>query len=168
MSYFQKAYKIDFLLYFMAKTKNRYSYPVELTDKVRIAYNESPAHCGRLKHAVDFMVPEGTLIKAALDGVVVDVKQDSDIGGEDKKYDKFGNYIEIKHKNEEYSIYEHIQKDGSLVKVGEKIKQGQVIGYSGKTGWIAHLGAHLHYDVHKYIGKGQEDYETLEIHWKNY
>ena len=147
------------------KTKNKYSYPIQLTKQVRVAYDDSPAHVGRLKNAVDFICPEGTLILAAADGEVVDVKQDSDIGGSNESFDQKGNYIEIKHTNDEYSIYEHIKKNGSLVRVGDKVKTHQVIGYSGKTGWIAHLGPHLHFDVHKYFGKGPEDYETLEIIW---
>ncbi len=150
----------------MAKTKNKYSYPIDLTNKVKITYCESPAHVGRLKHAVDFITLEGTPIKAVADGIVIDVKQDSDIGGLDQSYEKQGNYIEIKHQNGEYSIYEHIRKSGSLVKKSDEVKNGQIIGYSGSTGWIAHLGPHLHFDIHKYIGKGSEDYVALEIRWK--
>lgn len=151
----------------MPKTRNEYYYPVRVTKKVRITYDESPAHTRRLKEAVDFIISEGTPIKAALDGIVVDVKQDSTIGGSDESFDQFGNYIEIQHQNEEYSIYEHIRKDGAVVKIGDKVKRGQIIGYSGKTGWIAHLDPHLHFDVHKYHRPyGAEDYKTLEIRWK--
>ncbi len=149
------------------KTKNRYLYPIELTKKVRVTYDESPAHIGRLKHAVDFIISEGTPIKASLEGIVVDVKQDSNIGGPDKSFDKFGNYIEIEHRNGEYSIYEHLRKDGALVKIGDKVTAGQIIGYSGNTGWMAQLGPHLHFDVHRYHKPfGLEDYKTLEIHWQ--
>ncbi|UCD03964.1 MAG: M23 family metallopeptidase [Candidatus Woesearchaeota archaeon] len=147
------------------KTKNEYSCPIELNNTVKIKYNESPAHVGRLKNAVDFIVPIGTPIKASLDGIVVDVNQDSDTGGPDKKYDKYGNFIELRHQNEEYSIYEHIRKDGALVKKGQEVKEGQIIGYSGETGWIAHLGPHLHFEVHKYL-KDLKNYKTLEIRWK--
>ena len=146
------------------KTKIKYSHPIEITKEVRITYNESPAHVGRLKHAVDFIIPEGTSIRASADGVVVGVKQDSNIGGPDESFDKFGNYIEIGH-GDEYSIYEHIKQNGALVKIGDKVSVGQIIGYSGNTGWMAHLGPHLHFDVHEYVGEGEEDYESLEIQW---
>lgn len=150
------------------KTKNKYAYPIELSKDVKMACNASPAHTKRLKHAVDFITPEGTPIKAALDGIVVDVKQDSNISGPDKSFDKYGNYIEIEHSNKEYSIYEHIRKKGALVKIGDKVKTGQIIGYTGNTGWTAHLGPHLHFDVHKYYKPfGKEDYKTLEICWLN-
>lgn len=147
------------------KTKNKYLYPVKITSKVRITSNESPAHVGKLKHSVDFIIPEGTLIKASKNGIIVDIKQDSNIGGSDESFDKFGNYIEIRHEEDEYSIYEHIPKNGALVKIGDKVNAGQDIAHSGNTGWIAHLGPHLHFDVHRYIGKGPKDYETMEIQW---
>ena len=147
------------------KTQNKYTYPVEINDSVRIVYNESPAHVGNLKNSVDFIVPDGTPIRAALDGIVVDVKSDSDVGGPDKSFEEFGNYIEIRHSNAEYSEYEHLRKDGVLIKVGEKVEQGQIIGYSGNTGWMAHLGPHLHFMVGVY-GSTDLDYETLEIVWE--
>ena len=150
----------------MTTTQNTYAYPVQITQRVTITYDASPAHVGKLEYAVDFIVPENTPILAALDGVVVDVKQDSNVGGEDKSYDTQGNYIEIQHAKNEYSIYEHIRQQGSLVKIGDKVKTGQIIGYSGKTGWIAHLGPHLHFDVHIYLSNNPEDYQTLKIHWK--
>jgi murein DD-endopeptidase MepM/ murein hydrolase activator NlpD len=143
-------------------TKNKYNYPIKKENIIKID-NSSPAHKGRLKHSVDFIILEGTPINAALKGIVVDVKQDSNLGGSDKSFDKSGNYIEIQHENGEYSIYEHIKQNGSLVKKGDRVKTGQIIGYSGATGWIAHLGPHLHFDVHKYVSLTK--YKTLKINW---
>ncbi len=143
---------------------NKYSYPVDITKEVKIVYDESPAHVGRLKYAVDFICKEGTAVKAAADGVVVDLKSDSDVGGPGKELESFGNFIELKHENGEYSEYEHLKKGGILVKVGEKVTKGQIIGYSGATGWLADLGPHLHFMVGKY-GDSISDYETLEIVW---
>lgn len=145
------------------QTKNTFCRPV---GNVQVRH-DSPAHTGRLRYAVDFIVPEGTMVSAACDGIVADVKQDSDIGGPEERFDAFGNYIEIEHTNGEYSIYEHLRKNGALVRVGDPVKTGQVIGYSGATGWLAHLGAHLHFDVHVYHEPfGPDDYETLKIRWQ--
>lgn len=148
-------------------SKNKYLYPVKLSKDIKIDYDSSPAHKERLKHAVDFICKEGNKIFASASGVVVDIKQNSNIGGKTKEYDKYSNYIEIKHKNEEYFIYEHIKKNGSVVNVGDIVKSGQLIGYSGNTGFMAHLGPHLHFDVHIYYGNGSEDYKTIKINWKN-
>lgn len=149
-------------------TKNPYSYPVEVHQPEIINYSASPAHVGRLSQAVDFVVPVGTPITAAYGGQVVDVKQDSDRGGVSADNDRDGNYIEIQHEHNEYSIYEHIEKGGSLVKVGDRVNKGQLIGYSGDTGWLAHLGPHLHFDVHQYFGREPEDYTTLKITWASF
>lgn len=148
----------------MAKTRNTYRYPIDSEKILRISHNESPAHVGRLVHSVDFIVPEDTPVKAAADGTVVEIKFDSDIGGAGKEFEDLGNYVEIQHTDEEYSEYEHLRKGGTTVNVGDKVKQGQIIGYSGATGWIAHLGPHLHFMVGTY-GETKKDYQTLEICW---
>jgi len=148
------------------KTKNKYIYPTKIYDGVRITYDESPAHVGNLKYSVDFIMEENREVFAPEDGVVVDMKVDSSIGGEGQEFDELGNFIEIRHKNDEYSICEHLKKDGAVVKVGDKVKKGQLIGYSGATGWLAHLGPHLHFMVGKYHKKAGREYETLEIVWE--
>lgn len=99
------------------RTKNIYNFPVQLGPDVKILYHDSPAHVGKLKHAVDFLVPESTPVQAALDGIVVDIKTDSDIGGAEKSLEQYGNFIEIQHVNNEYSDYEHLRKTASLVRL---------------------------------------------------
>lgn len=146
-------------------TVNRYRYPVRIDQRARISYEESPAHVGRLKHSVDFIVEEGTPVVAAADGTVIDLKSDSDIGGLEPELESFGNFVELKHEHGECSEYEHLKKDMVLVRVGDKVTCGQVIGYSGATGWLAHLGPHLHFMVGRY-GESDEDYETLKIIWE--
>lgn len=148
------------------KTKNKYIYPVKMNHKIRMSYDESPAHVDSLKNSVDFIVEEGTPVMATADGVVVDLKSNSDVGGENEQFEPWGNFIEIQHNHDEYSEYEHLRKNGVLVKIGDRVKRGQVIGHSGATGWLAHLGPHLHFMVGKY-GVDNDDYETLEIVWDN-
>ncbi len=78
---------------------------------------------------------QGDPVIATADGQVVTV--DYDIGG-------FGNYIIIKHKHGFYTRYAHLQS--FRVQKGQKVQQGQVIGYIGNTGLST--GPHLHYEVH--------------------
>ena len=151
---------------FMDKTKNKYLYPIKVTSEVRITYDESPAHVDGLESSVDFICDEGTEIRASADGIVVDLKSDSSIGGPDKSLESLGNFIEIKHGNEEYSEYEHLKEDGTLVRVGDRVTKGQLIGYTGATGWLAHLGPHLHFMVGVY-GNIDDEYTTLEVVWGN-
>ncbi|MFA6047362.1 MAG: M23 family metallopeptidase [Parcubacteria group bacterium] len=148
------------------ETTNKYFIPIKLNKDILVTYHTSPAHIGRLYHSVDFIAPLETPILAALDGKVTAIKLDSDIGGSTEDFDQYGNYIEIKHANGEFSMYEHMRKNGGLVKIGDHVKTGQAIGYVGETGWMADLGPHLHFNVHKYTrGNGPTDYEALKIHW---
>ena len=90
---------------------------------------------GKYHGAVDFGVSVGTPVYAAADGIVVT----STWGGSDS----YGYYIKIKHYNGLYTLYAH---GSSLVaKVGQEVKQGQLIMYSGNTG--NSTGPHLHFEV---------------------
>jgi murein DD-endopeptidase MepM/ murein hydrolase activator NlpD len=143
-----------------AKTKTSYYYPID-KDKVEKIYIRRSRTHRIYKNAIDYVVPIGTPIKAAADGLVIDVKADSNIGGSSRKYEKYENFIEIRHEGDEYSYYGHIKKNGAQVKIGDKIKVGQVIGFSGATGWLANIKEpHLHFMVGRY------KYETLKIRFK--
>ncbi|MDB4991871.1 MAG: Metalloendopeptidase [Parcubacteria group bacterium] len=127
----------------MQESKNIYDYP--LLD-YRTPEEGSEAHTGDLRYSIDWDCPEGTEIYAACTGTVVFVKDDSNEGGEkDEKYWYSGNRIVIEHENGEYSAYEHLRYRGVVVRVGEKVVQGQLIGYSGNTGYGD--GPHLHFEV---------------------
>jgi len=146
-------------------SRNCYRYPI-VSKKVRISFHDSPAHVGNLKHAVDFICKVDTPVYAAFSGMVVDIKDDSNIGGKSRSFDSFGNFIEIRHRFGEYSIYEHIKKGSARFKIGDKVDAGQFIARSGKTGWLAHLGPHLHFDVHKYEPRSKTRYKSIKIRWK--
>jgi len=146
------------------ESKNKYLIPLKKKDILDMRY-DSPAHVGNLKFAVDFLCNEGTELFAAQSGEVVWLKQDSKIRGFDKKYWCDGNRIVIKHKNGEYSAYEHLKYMGAVVKVGDKIKKEQLIGYSGNTGYTKR--PHLHFEVFRFTGPDKEkDFETLKINWE--
>jgi murein DD-endopeptidase MepM/ murein hydrolase activator NlpD len=101
------------------------------------------------ENAVDWTVPEGTIVCAAREGRVVGVKQDSNIGGADRSFRPFANFIIIKHADGTFAEYVHLQKDGAMVKVGDEVTTGQPIGLSGQTGFASK--PHLHFDVFQAI-----------------
>lgn len=138
------------------KSQNVYSAPIDLT-KVTKIQKDSIAHVGEMKHAIDFDAPEGTDVYAACNGVVSAIKDDSQIGGLDQKFENEGNYIEIKHVNNEISEYEHLLFQSAKVKVGDQVIRGSKIAEVGNTGWSE--CPHLHFMVYP---EGQE-YKTLEI-----
>lgn len=101
------------------------------------------------ENAVDWTVPEGTIVCAARDGRVVGVKQDSTVGGADQKFRPFANYIVIKHADGTLADYVHLQPDGAMVKIGDEVTVGQPIGLSGKSGFTS--APHLHFSVFQTI-----------------
>jgi len=141
------------------QTKNLYNLPIDISKTTAIS-QIGIAHVGDLVNSIDYDAPEGTPVLAALDGKVIFVKDNSNIGGVEQKYENDGNYIEILHDNDEISEYEHLLYRSAKIKVGDTVLTGQTIAEVGNTGWSeCH---HLHFMVYP---KGQE-YKTLEIKWK--
>lgn len=128
---------------------NDYAYliPIEHGKKFRVdqAFNGRFSHFGQNQYAVDFTMPEGTPIHAARGGLVIEVKEDSKIGGPGPQFNDYGNFIRIYHSDGTFGNYVHLQFDGALVNVGAEIEAGDLIGLSGNTGRSS--GPHLHFDV---------------------
>ena len=97
---------------------------------------ESPTAGASSNHqGIDLAGPEGTPIYATRSGVVT-VNRSSKSAG---------NYVTIKHDNTYSSIYMHLSR--SVVKKGQTVKQGELIGYMGSTGVVT--GTHLHFGIIK-------------------
>ncbi len=147
------------------KTKNIYVLPFKKKDLVK-AISHPKAHFAHFKDAIDFILPEGTKLFAVKAGVVVEIKVDSKEGGADPKYNniKYMNYITVQHSNGEFSQYIHLKYKGALVKVGDKIKQGQPIAISGNTGFST--TPHLHFHIFK-LNNTKIGWQSLEIRFKD-
>ena len=86
-----------------------------------------------MHYGIDYARPSGTPTYTVDDGDVIVSKLQNGGGGA-------GEYIVIRHENG-FSYYAHQSK--RVVRVGEKVKAGQLIGYVGTTG--ASTGNHLHF-----------------------
>ena len=86
----------------------------------------------------------GHNVHALADGQVVVVGWNEKINN-DGKIDGYGRYIVIRHDDGYESLYAHLLEDGADVKVGDYVKNGDVIGLSGNTG--ASSGPHLHVEI---------------------
>jgi len=91
---------------------------------------------GKSNDGINLAVPEGTLIKAAEDGVV------AYSGNELKGY---GNLVLVRHGNGYVTAYAHASE--LLVKRGDVIKRGQVIAKSGQSGEVG--SPQLHFEIRK-------------------
>jgi murein DD-endopeptidase MepM/ murein hydrolase activator NlpD len=129
------------------------------------AYRVTQGYHGKRSHkghyAVDWKMPEGTPVVAARGGVVLRMKSDSDMGGWDRKYLPEANFVSIRHEDGTIGFYCHLMKDGVLVNVGQNVEAGQVLAYSGNTGYST--GPHLHFSV---LRSGGEKLESIPVKFK--
>jgi murein DD-endopeptidase MepM/ murein hydrolase activator NlpD len=89
----------------------------------------------RMHAGVDFRAPYGAPIYAVTDGIVTYAGRH---GGH-------GNFVQLKHAGNLGTGYAHMSRIAASV--GERVRQGQVIGYIGSTGLST--GPHLHYEVYR-------------------
>ena len=100
-------------------------------------YRIHPIYKTRKLHTgMDFSAKTGTEIYATGDGVISKVRR-SKRG--------YGNHVKINHGFGYETLYAHMSK--YIVRKGQKVKRGEVIGYVGNTG--TSVAPHLHYEVHK-------------------
>jgi murein DD-endopeptidase MepM/ murein hydrolase activator NlpD len=85
---------------------------------------------------IDIAVPEGTPIRAAATGTVIFTEPEASSGG-------YGNYTCIDHGGGLSTCYAH--QSSFAVSAGQSVSQGEIIGYSGCTGYC--LGPHVHFEV---------------------
>ena len=122
----------------------------------------SPAHMGKLRNSIDFIADEETPVLAAGDGIVIFIKDSSNIGGPNPFYWEHTNFIVIVHSNGEYSRYDHLSYNSSKVIVGQRVRAGEEIARVGMTGYT--YLPHLHFQV--FVSTGINvwvDFETLEV-----
>ncbi len=85
---------------------------------------------------IDIAVPEGTPIRAAAGGTVIFTEPEASSGG-------YGNYTCIDHGGGLSTCYAH--QTSFAVSAGQAVSQGEIIGYSGCTGYC--FGPHVHFEV---------------------
>jgi murein DD-endopeptidase MepM/ murein hydrolase activator NlpD len=89
----------------------------------------------KMHRGVDFGAPTGTPIYAAGDGVIEKIGP----------FSSYGNYIRIRHNSEYSTAYAHMNGFAKGLSQGDRVRQGDIIGYVGTTG--RSTGPHLHYEV---------------------
>lgn len=89
----------------------------------------------RAHRGVDFAAPTGTPIMATGDGVVIYASWKGDLG----------NLVEIRHPNGWVTRYGHMSRFEAGIRVGTRVRQGQIIGRVGMTGLAT--GPHCHYEM---------------------
>jgi murein DD-endopeptidase MepM/ murein hydrolase activator NlpD len=116
------------------------------------------------KAALDFGMPSGTPIYAAREGIIYSFKDDSNEGGPFSKYARKSNYLIIRHSDGSFGCYWHLQKNGVEVKKGH-VNKGQLIGYSGNTGFV--LKPHLHFAVKRKLNYDKDSFVRTRFRTTN-
>ncbi|GAB4264559.1 MAG: peptidoglycan DD-metalloendopeptidase family protein [Methylomicrobium sp.] len=97
------------------------------------------------RYALDIAMPVGTPIHAARAGVVMEAENDFFDGGVKPTYRDRANHIRIIHEDGSMAVYAHLDVDRAQVYPGMPVEAGQLIGYSGNTGFTT--GPHLHFVI---------------------
>lgn len=88
----------------------------------------------RSHKGVDYAAPMGTKVKVTSDGVV------SFVG----KQGGYGNVVMVDHQGHFTTVYGHLSRFAGGLRKGQRLGQGQIVGYVGMTGLAS--GPHLHYE----------------------
>lgn len=125
----------------------RMPFPRGETYRVDQGFGGAFSHQGDLRHALDFNMPTGTQVYAARGGTVVMMEEENNQGGASEDMMNFANFVTIMHDDGTFADYTHLRHRGVEVQLGQEVRMGQLIGYSGATGYAT--GPHLHFVVKK-------------------
>ncbi|QVY67238.1 M23 family metallopeptidase [Polaribacter sp. Q13] len=124
-----------------------YNLPYKKGKKFKVSQGYNGAETHQKKNALDFLMPIGTDIYAAREGVVIKVVDYNTKTCITKGCLEYNNFILIYHSDGSFSEYSHINTNSAKVKPGYKVTKGQLIAKSGNIGWSTN--PHLHFEVFK-------------------
>jgi murein DD-endopeptidase MepM/ murein hydrolase activator NlpD len=120
----------------VGETRGQMSRPVNGPQTSGFGYRRHPILGYRKMHTgIDFGAPTGTPIYAATDGVIAFAGRK---GG-------YGNFVQVNHAGNLATGYAHMSRIAA--RPGQRVRQGQIIGYVGSTGLST--GPHLHYEMYR-------------------
>lgn len=121
---------------------------------------------GRSTYAIDFDLPEGTPVVAARDGIVFEVVTGHTFGRLDPALKGMANHVGIVHADGTIAEYVHFRSGPYVVRPGQSVTAGTVIGYSGNTGYSSR--PHLHFAVVRPVVRedGKLDAESVPVKFR--
>ncbi len=107
--------------------------------------DQDPTHHDDNRWAWDFVVPEGTPVRAAAPGTVAVVRDDSTRFGAGPEYRTDANFVLVDHGGGLFSAYVHLAAGSAAVSPGDAVAAGEVLGDTGLSGQLT--GPHLHFHL---------------------
>jgi murein DD-endopeptidase MepM/ murein hydrolase activator NlpD len=159
-AYFGQGLRLGFVK-LQDQVAGAWRYPWKSGDSRTVAQgnnNAAGSHNGSQAYAFDFTMPVGTQIRAVRAGTVEWLQENltktydptqpttaSNTPFPNGSLQNWGNAVRLRHPGGFTSWYFHIQPNGVIVKVGDKVQSGQPIANSGNIGRTS--GPHLHFQV---------------------
>jgi len=139
-----------------------YAIPFGGSESHRLGQGPDGAFSHRGVYAYDFQVPEGTPVLAARAGIVSFVRDGSERGGPDRRLLDEANSVVVFHDDGTFAAYTHLRSN-VVVRVGQSVHVGELLGWSGSTGFTQ--GPHLHFEVWRRSAGGGR--RTLPVKFMN-
>lgn len=157
---------------FIEPENSSYNLPFGLGESYELRQGNCTFHTHSIEYknefAFDFVMDVGTPIHAARAGKVA-ATEDNFFDGNNIESDF--NYIAVVHEDGSFAFYMHITNSGATVELGDDVKQGDVIAYSGDTGMesIPHLHFHVIEPNEECFQNStiRDDCPTIPISFKN-
>jgi murein DD-endopeptidase MepM/ murein hydrolase activator NlpD len=109
-------------------------------------FDGDETHMGSMRYALDIAMPGDTPVFAARDGVVLYLQDGFNEGGTDPRYLERANLVVIAHRDGTMASYGHLSR-GLEVRRGDSVSVGELIGWSGRTGYAGQPHLHFHVGV---------------------
>jgi murein DD-endopeptidase MepM/ murein hydrolase activator NlpD len=110
-------------------------------------YRSRLSHRGAEQYTVDFGMPIGTPVHAARDGVVALAEDSHDLGCWREECGRLANFIVLLHSDGTTGEYFHLQRGSVQVRLGQHVERGELLAFSGNTGYTT--APHLHFGVYR-------------------
>lgn len=125
-------------------------------------YDAKLSHRGPERFTLDFGMPLGTPVHAAREGVIVLVEDSHNEGCAREECGRFANFVVLLHADGTTGEYFHLQQGSAQVRLGERVRRGQLLARSGNTGYST--APHLHFGVYRTAADGHT--ESLAVRFK--
>ena len=128
-----------------------YEYRLPYGEQVSFAviqgYGAHLSHRGVEQYTVDFGMPVGTPVHAAREGVVALAEDSHDAGCAREECGQLANFVVVLHSDGTTGEYFHLQHGSVQVRIGERVARGDLLAFSGNTGYTT--VPHLHFGVYR-------------------
>jgi murein DD-endopeptidase MepM/ murein hydrolase activator NlpD len=139
-----------------AQHDDTYAYRLPYGEGVSYAiiqgYGAKPSHVGAEHFTLDFGMPVGTPVQAARDGVVVLFEDSHDGGCASEECSGLANFVVVLHSDGTTGEYFHLERGSVQIALGERVRRGQLLAFSGNTGYSS--APHLHFGVYRTLADG--------------